>query len=158
MSVQLPDLSRYDLSRVEISKDEIRRILPHRFEFEQVDYVCVCDIPGAVIVGVREIRSDEFWARGHIPGKPIFPGVLMIEACAQLCALLYKKALPELGDRFVALGGVDSVRYRGMVGPGDRLTLVGKGLMKSARGLKCYTWALKEGKIVFEAEILGVPV
>lgn len=158
MSVQLPDLSRYDLSRVEISKDEIRKLLPHRFEFEQVDYVSVCDVPSTVIIGTREIRPEEFWTRGHIPGKPIFPGVLMIEACAQLCALLYKKAFPEMGDRFIALGGVDSVRYRGMVVPGDTLTLVGKGLMKSARGIKCYTWALKEGKIIFEAEILGLPV
>ena len=79
----LYDLSRIDIERIEYPIEEIRKLNPHRYEFEQLTGVLLFRPEEKIIVGLRVVRSDEFWIRGHIPGRPIFPGVLMLEAAAQ---------------------------------------------------------------------------
>ena len=152
------DLTKYDLNGCKISKEEIKKILPHRFEFEQLDAILDYNIDEKVFIGVRQLSPDDFWVRGHVPGMPLFPGVLMIESCAQLCALMFKKVVPETMGKFIAFAGVDNVRFRGSVGPHDKLILVGKGSSVSARACKCKCWALLGEKVVFEGEILGIPI
>jgi 3-hydroxyacyl-[acyl-carrier-protein] dehydratase len=158
MPALLVDPDAYDLTKVALAKEDILRVLPHRHEFEQVDLVRVLDPAERVIIAERRVRPDEFWVRGHVPGRPIFPGVLLLEALAQASAILYKKAVPEVGDRFIAFAGLDSVRFRGGVAPGDTLLLIGKGTEVSSHACRCATQALLGRRVVCEATILGVPL
>ena len=109
-------------------------------------------------VGWRDIRGDEFWATGHIPGRPLFPGVLMIEAGAQLATFIYKLTTGEDPDRFLGFGGLEKTRFRGTVTPGSRLILLARVL--EARSRRCIFEAqgVVDKKLVFEAQIIGMPV
>jgi len=78
-SKPLFDLAWIDTSTVIADKGAIYKVNPHRFEFQQLDGIYMCDVQSNRIVGYRDVRANEFWVRGHIPGRPIFPGVLMIE-------------------------------------------------------------------------------
>ena len=73
------------------------------------------------MAGYRDVRDDEFWVRGHIPGRPIFPGVLMIETAAQLVGYYAMSKMPSQG--FLGFGGVEDVKFRGTVVPGQRRDL-----------------------------------
>ncbi len=95
----LVDLSTIDLNKVVISKAEILKGNPQRYEFEQLDSIVHFDAEKQILVGVRDIRADEWWVRGHIPGRPLFPGVLMIEAAAQLAGLFSKNVFPDVEVR-----------------------------------------------------------
>lgn len=150
----LYDPSQVDLNRIEFSVEDIRRVNPQRYEFEQLTAVNKLLKEEKLIVGHRLLRSDEFWVRGHIPGNPIFPGVLMLECAAQLCAFYYNKHFED--DRFVGFGGVDKVRFRGTVVPGDRLIMVAKGLRVTPRMSVFATQGFVKDRLVFEAEITGV--
>ena len=100
----LVDLSTIDTSKVLADREAIARVNPQRFEFAQLDGIYVCDESREVVVGYRDIRDDEFWVRGHIPGRPIFPGVLMIETAAQLVSYYVVSSTP--GGGFLGFGGV----------------------------------------------------
>ena len=78
------DISTIDQTKVSISKEEVYKVNPHRYEFQMLDGIFFVDYSAGVSAGYRDCRSDEFWVRGHIPGRPIFPGVLMMETAAQL--------------------------------------------------------------------------
>src|SRR5690242_5590200 len=78
------DLASLDAGRVLADKEAIRRVLPQRFEMEQLEAIIHLDPAAAIIVGYKDVRHDEFWVRGHMPGYPLMPGVLMCEAAAQL--------------------------------------------------------------------------
>jgi 3-hydroxyacyl-[acyl-carrier-protein] dehydratase len=86
----LVDLSGIDLTRVAIPIEEIREVNPQRYEMEQLSGIITYRPDLGYIVAFRDVRPDEFWVRGHIPGRPLFPGVLMIEAAAQLSSFYYK--------------------------------------------------------------------
>ena len=150
------DLTGVNPERPEFTLDEIRQINPHRFEFEQLTAVVQLRPTEKTIVGLRDIREDEFWVRGHIPGRPLFPGVLMLEAAAQLCSFYCGKVAPSEG--FLGFAGIDEVRYRGTVTPGQRMLIL--GLEKTLTGSRCLfdTQGVVNGKIVFEATILGLRI
>jgi 3-hydroxyacyl-[acyl-carrier-protein] dehydratase len=115
----------------------------------------VMDTDQHVIAGYRDVRADEFWVKAHIPGRPLFPGVLMIETAAQLVSYYVMKCYPDKG--FVGFGGVDGVKFRGAVQPGDRLVLLGK--MLEIRGLRRavgQTQGLVNGQMVYEGKITGM--
>ena len=105
-----------------IEIDEIQRLLPHAYPFLLVDRVTEYE-PLKRIVGLKNVTFNEPFFPGHFPGKPIMPGVLIIEALAQTGGILAFKSLPDLkGDvRFV---GIDGARFRRPVIPGDQLKLV----------------------------------
>ena len=107
-----------------------------------------------VMAGYRDVRDDEFWVRGHIPGRPIFPGVLMIETAAQLVSYYAMRKMPKQG--FLGFGGVDDVKFRGSVVPGDRIVMVGK--MVEVRRRRCVgdTQAFVNGNMVYEGRITGM--
>src|SRR6266403_2258395 len=80
------DPSTVDFSRVLVDKEGLRKTNPQRFEMEHLDTVLYLDREQHVLVGYKDVRPDEFWVRGHMPGYPLLPGVLMCEASAQLCS------------------------------------------------------------------------
>ena len=119
------DLATIDFSNVLAGIDEIRALNPHRYEFEMLTAVVHIDPSRHVIVGYKDITDTEFWVRGHMPGFPLMPGVLMCEAAAQLCSYYYSSQ--KIGDPGVllGLGGLDETRFLRQVRPGDRLVMVG---------------------------------
>jgi 3-hydroxyacyl-[acyl-carrier-protein] dehydratase len=152
----LIDLASIDLNRIIIGKDEILRNNPQRYEFEQLDGIVHYDVEKHVMVGLREIKADEWWTRGHIPGRPLFPGVLMIEAAAQLASLFGKKVMDDLA--FIGFGGVDKVKFREAVVPPARLYILAKAVELRRRRIICDVQGVVDGRIVFEGQITGVPM
>ena len=152
----LVDLTKIDLGRVCMPVEEIRRYNPHRYEMEQLSGILHLDTEAGQIVAFKDVRKDEFWVRGHIPGRPLLPGVLMIEAAAQMCSLYYK--IVQKDDRFLGFGGVDGVKFRGQVAPGDRLILLGKAVEIRSRRAVFDTQGIVGERLVFEARITGMPI
>ena len=152
----LTDLSTLDLSKSIVDMDEIRAIIPHRFEMEQINGIIKFDPEQKIIVGYKDVSNNEFWVRGHIPGRPLMPGVLMLEAAAQLCTYYYKKTTQD--DRFVGFGGVDKVKFRGKVVPGDKIILIAKNKELRSRRAVFDTQGVVNGNLVFEGVIIGMVV
>ena len=155
--VALVDPATIDTSRVLYDRDGIRQGNPQRFEMEQLTAIVACEPERHLIVGYKDIEPDEFWVRGHMPGYPLLPGVLMCEAAAQLCSYYIVTRGLNQGD-FIGFGGLENVRFRGMVRPGDRLVLVAKGLRVHRRQTVFNVQGLVRGTIVFHADIIGVPL
>ena len=101
--------------------DRFVALLPHRPPFRFVDAVDSCE-PGEAASGRWQITGDEPWLAGHFPGRPVVPGVLQLEALAQVGAVALL-AHPDYADRLPLFGGVEEVRFRRQVVPGDELSL-----------------------------------
>jgi 3-hydroxyacyl-[acyl-carrier-protein] dehydratase len=101
---------------------EIEKLIPHRFPMLMVDRIVEYDPEAKRIVGIKGIAATEFWAQGHFPGLPILPGVLQVEALAQTMAVYVAKQ-PGFGDRIGLFAGIDDVRFKRIVVPGDVLRL-----------------------------------
>jgi 3-hydroxyacyl-[acyl-carrier-protein] dehydratase len=99
----------------------IEALIPHREPFLLLDGLTELD-PGVRAVGIKHVRPDEYYLAGHFPGNPIMPGVLIVEALAQAgaCALL---SMDSMAGKLVLFGGIDRVRFRRPVRPGDTLVL-----------------------------------
>lgn len=143
-----------DFSRPFATREQIAEVNPHRDEFALLDAVVTFDREAGTFSGYHDVRPDEWWARGHIPGRPLFPGVLMIEVAAQLASFLGH--LVNGRDFFMGLTGVDDVKYRGTVEPPCRFVVVGRALDARKRRTKCATQGFVDGTMVFEAVITGM--
>lgn len=152
------DVSQLDLNRVVAGIEDIRRYNPQRFEMEQLTAIVYEDVEGKVGVGYKDVRGDEFWARGHMPGMPIMPGVMLCECAAQLCSYLSQK-YDLLGAKVLGFGGMDEVRFRDPVYPGDRLVMVAE-LLKVRRGALVVSrfQGFVRDSLVCEGMIKGVPL
>ncbi len=148
------DVSKIDQSKVAVTREQIYRVNPHRYEFQQLDGIFFVDSDRNIMAGFRDIRDDEFWVRGHIPGRPIFPGVLMIECAAQMVS--YYVLTRGDFDGFVGFGGVDNVKFRGQVVPGDRIVLLGRMLEMRRRRCIGAVQGFVDGQMVFEGTITGM--
>ena len=149
------DVSRIDTAKVLVDRKWIYRVNPHRFEFQQLDGICMLDRVNGLLVGYRDVRPDEFWVRGHIPGRPLFPGVLMIETAAQLVGYFVMSGPERHGD-FLGFGGVDGVKFRGTVQPGQRIIMMGKIVECRPRRCVGATQAFVDGQMVYEGLITGM--
>jgi 3-hydroxyacyl-[acyl-carrier-protein] dehydratase len=137
-------------------RQAIGRLNPHRFEFALLDGIVHRDPEQQVFAGYLDVRADAWWARGHIPGRPLFPGVLMIEAAAQLASYLTHDMLGR--QSFIGFVGIDRVKFRGTVTPPCRFVVVGRGTSIKRRRIICECQGFVDNTMVFEAEITGMPV
>jgi 3-hydroxyacyl-[acyl-carrier-protein] dehydratase len=151
------DPSRLDFSKIVADIDKIRTINSQRFEMEQLTAVIHVDVSQDLIIGYKDVRADEFWARGHMPGYPLLPGVLMCEAAAQLCAY-YITACKPMGGDFIGFAGLENVRFRGQVKPGDRLVLVSRAIKLHRRAVLCACQGFVGTTMVFHGDVHGVPI
>jgi 3-hydroxyacyl-[acyl-carrier-protein] dehydratase len=154
----LIDPATLDLDRPIADRAAIRAVNPQRFEMEQLDGIVLLDPERMLVVGYKDVRADEFWCRGHFPGDPMLPGVIMCEAAAQLCSY-YVMSQHVIGDdQVMGFGGLDEVRFRSVVRPGDRLVLASRGKRVSRRASSFDVQGYVGNAVVFEAGIIGVPL
>ncbi len=153
----LLDIDSMDLDLVTVTREQIYEQLPYRHEFMLLDGLIYSDERTGAAIAFRDIRPDEFWVRGHLPGRPLFPGVLMIEAAAQLAAFIALK-FKGFEGKFLGMGGVEKVKFRDTVVPGDRMFFLVEPQRINPRRITCATQGVVDGKIVFEAEIKGMPI
>jgi 3-hydroxyacyl-[acyl-carrier-protein] dehydratase len=153
----LIDLDSLDPGKLLLSRQDIYRVCPHRHEFQMLDGILLLDREHELIAGVKNIRPDEFWVRGHIPGRPILPGVLMIETAAQLVSF-YVGSDPEFyrEDGFMGFGGVTDVKFRGAVVPGDQLIMLSQMIEMRSRRFVGSTQGFVRGQMVYEGVIAGM--
>lgn len=139
----------------EMYVEEIRRFLPHRYPFLLVDRVLEC-VPGETLTAIKNVSVNEPFFTGHFPETPIMPGVLIIEALAQTTGLLgFKTMSEEPSDELLyMLVGVDNVRFKRQVVPGDQLTLKAKLERRSKVIWKFSCEASVDGEIVTTADLL----
>ncbi len=134
--------------------EEIRTRNQQRYEMEHLTAIIHFDREKQVVAGYKDVTDQEFWVRGHLPGRPLLPGVIMLEASAQLCSFFQLTIQPDAP--FFGFGGLDDVRFRGTVVPGDRLYLVAQALdIKPRRGYY-QTQGFVNGKMVVESKVLGI--
>jgi len=150
------DLSTVDPTHVLADRDAIYARLPHRYEFMQLDAILKIDVEAGLAVGLRQVRTDEFWVRGHIPGQPIMPGILMLETAAQMASYLSQEVQPTA--KFLAFGGLEDVRFRSAVFPPATMYIVEKIVEIRPRRTVCDAQGFVDGKLVFEARIIGMPL
>lgn len=152
------DPSEYDVTRVVADIEEIRRYNPQRFEMEQLTAIIHEDPERHISVGYKDTSHDDFWVRGHMPGMPLMPGVIMCEAAAQL-ASYYTVKYDLMGVPMVGFGGLEEVRFRDIVRPGDRLVISAQ-MLKVRRGamIVCRFNCLVGETLVCEGKIKGIPL
>lgn len=151
------DPAGFDLTRIVADREAIRQVNPQRFEMEQLTAIVHVDPTQHLVVGYKDVTADEFWVRGHMPDYPLLPGVLLCEAAAQLCSYYMMTQKIMQGD-FLGFGGLENVRFRAPVRPGDRLLLVGKGVRMNRRRVICNVQGFVGTTMVFHADVIGVPM
>lgn len=161
MPAPLAELERLDLTRTIFSVADMQKVLQQRGTFSLIHGILHLDPKESdIVVGYHDVRADEWWAKDHVPGRPIFPGVLMVEASAQLGSFDFFQRHPEVPSTFVAFTGIDGARFRATVEPPCRLFFVGKATRNRLHGGRVtfgYQFqGVVGGKIVFEAEIAGM--
>lgn len=149
------DPATIDTSNIVFDLEAIRRANPQRFEMEQLTAIVHLDTEAGLIVGYKDVRDDEFWVRGHMPGYPLMPGVIMCEAAAQLCSF-YCREIKLVENGFLGFGGLEDVRFRGQVRPGDRLIVCAAPRRLHRRQTIFETQGFVDGNMVFHARVIGV--
>ena len=134
---------------------EIQSILPHRYPFLLVDRIRELD-PDRRIVGIKNVTINEPFFQGHFPGRPGMPGVLILEALAQVGGVLAFKSLGSVGRPVVYLTGIDAAKFRKPVVPGDILRLEVDVLKKRAPFWKMQGKAYVDTELVCEAEVTAM--
>ncbi len=153
----LLDIESTDLDHVLMTREQIYECLPHGYEFMLLDGLLYMDEQTNAAIAFHDVSEDGFWVRGHLPGRPLFPGILMIEAAAHLASLAASR-LPKFSGKFLGLAGVGNAKFRETVLPGARLYFLVVPMEIKPRRIICATQGVVDGRLVFEAEIRGMPV
>lgn len=130
---------------------EIMDMIPHRYPFLLVDRITEC-IPGKYSKGYKNLTMNEAFFQGHFPGNPVMPGVLQIEAMAQ-CSAPILCTLDEYKGKLTLFAGVDNVRFKNIVRPGDRLDMEIELLKLKGPIGKCHAVGSVDGKVAVEADM-----
>ena len=150
------DTSTLDRSARRFSRADIEKQNPHRGEMALLDWVVWTTDDYKQGVGLKHIRDDEFWVPGHFPSKPLFPGVLMIEAGAQLACFLYNIRRPD--PKLVAFLRIEDASFRNSVQPGDDLYLLCSEVKFGSRRFVSDVQGMVGDKIAFDARISGMQI
>jgi len=150
------DISSIDLNDIKYDKEDIAEVNPQSFEMSQLDAVVWADLEKLESIGYKDITDDEFWVRGHIPGRPIMPGVIMVEAAAQLASFFMKRIYGLEG--FIGFSGIEKTRFRDTVVPGDRLYMLCYICKVRSRQFSANVQGMVNGKMVFDTTITGMRV
>ena len=133
----------------------IQDILPHRYPFLLVDRIVELT-RGVRIVGIKQVTINEHFFQGHFPGAPVMPGVLILEAMAQVGAVYALQQLEARDDKLVLFSGIDNGRFRRPVVPGDTLVITVTPVRVGSRIQKMHGEAHVEGQLAAEADIMSV--
>lgn len=150
------DFDEYDLNKTIADIEEIRRYNRQRFEMEQLTAICFDDPERKICVGYKDLTADEFWVRGHMPGMPLMPGVIMCEAAAQLAS--YYTSRHNLMGGVIGFGGLEEVRFHNVVRPGERFVIVARLLKVRRLLLSCEFQCFVNQGIVCSGIIKGIPL
>ena len=131
--------------------EEIMKMLPHRYPFLLVDRLDV-EEPGVKGVGIKNVTMNEEFFQGHFPGNPIMPGVLQLEALAQ-CSAPIVMCMPEYQGKLTLYAGVDNVRFKNMVRPGDKFEMHVELVKAKGPICKCHGVGSVDGKVCIEADM-----
>lgn len=154
--VRVIDLSTIDLNRIEFDHKAILEVNPQSYEMSQLDGIIWHSLEKMLVLGYKDVTDKEFWVRGHIPGRPIMPGVIMVEAAAQLCSFFMKRIYGLEG--FIGFSGINDTRFRETVVPGDRLYLMGHINKVRSRQFSAVVQGIVNDKMAFETVISGMRV
>ncbi len=159
----MPPQLLFDLSKINLAgkpifnRDDILKVNPQNYEMQQLDGVLWYDKPNMLVLGYKDVTDKEFWIRGHIPGRPLMPGVIMIESAAQLLSYFVRHVLGE--NCFIGFASIDSAKFRATVQPGQRLLLLGKiTKFRPGRKYDAYIQGMVNDTMVFETEVSGMAI
>jgi 3-hydroxyacyl-[acyl-carrier-protein] dehydratase len=153
---QLFDLSKIDLDQVLFDREEIKKDNPQDLEMQQLDGIIWYDKDNFLSLGYKDVTEDEFWVRGHIPERPLMPGVIMVEAAAQISSFAVKRIYGFEG--FIGFAGIDNAKFRRPVEPGKRLYLLCYIKVFKRRKFTAVVQGIVDDAMVFDCQVSGLNV
>lgn len=160
--LSMPPALMFDLSKIDLdakpvfTRSDIEQINPQRYEMQHLDGIIWYEKETRLILGYKDVTEDEFWVRGHIPERPLMPGVIMIEAAAQLLSFYVRRVFGVEG--FIGFSGIESAKFRAQVVPGDRLLLLGHITSIKSRKFTAEIQGVVRSTMVFETNVSGMNV
>lgn len=152
-NVSSQEIAEIPTDKTTFTVEEIHELLPHRYPFALVDRI-IDYVPGQKAVGIKNVTFNEPYFAGHIPGLPIMPGVMIVESMAQVGGVILT-LLPGMKGKFFAFAGIDKLRFRRPVVPGDRLIMTVELLFfKRNRIAKMEGKGLVDGELVVEGTMM----
>lgn len=144
-----------DIDHARVTRGALAEALPHRGDMLLLDHIVWVDEEGSRALAVKRLRHDEFWVAGHFPGQPVMPGVLMVEAGAQLALYLCTRNLPK-ADAGTLLR-IENVRFRCGASPGDTLLILCSLVQRNRNLFSFDIQGQVGGRIAFDGRIVGWP-
>jgi len=133
--------------------NQIMEMIPHRYPFILVDKITEC-VPGKYVKGYKNLTMNEGFFQGHFPGNPVMPGVLQLEALAQ-CSAPVLLCMPEYKGKLALYAGLDNVRFKNIVRPGDRFDMEVELVKLKGPVCKSHGAGYVNGKLCVEADMLA---
>jgi 3-hydroxyacyl-[acyl-carrier-protein] dehydratase len=153
---RLIDLTPVDLASTVATRADIEEIIPHRYEMALLDRIVWANADFTLGVGSVRVTGEEFWVRGHFPSRPMLPGVLMVEAGAQLACWLWNKRQPA--PRLAAFLRIENAVFRQSVTVGDEMFVLCKEIKATPRRFFTDIQGIVNDQICFEAKISGMNI